>query len=79
MPEPDDDSIALGRALRVLRKRAGLTQVQAGEHVEIGGNHLSNVELGERILSYRTMLALLRLYGSSLRELAALIEEEDAD
>jgi len=74
MTAPDDDYIALGRALAALRRRAGLTQAQAGELAGIRNTHVSSVERGERGLSYRTMLALLRAYGVGLRELVDEIE-----
>jgi transcriptional regulator with XRE-family HTH domain len=79
MTNPDDDYIALGRALAALRRRAGLTQVQAGGLAGIRNTHISAVEHGERGLSYRTMLALLRAYGVGLRELVDEIERGAAE
>jgi transcriptional regulator with XRE-family HTH domain len=74
MIAPDDDYIALGRALAALRRRAGLTQAQAGDLAGIRNTHVSSVERGERGLSYRTLLALLRAYDVGLRELVEEIE-----
>jgi HTH-type transcriptional regulator / antitoxin HipB len=74
MTAPDEDYIALGRALAACRRKAGLTQAQAAGRVGIRNTHVSQVERGERGLSYRRMLALLRVYGTSLRELAEMIE-----
>jgi transcriptional regulator with XRE-family HTH domain len=74
MIAPDDDYIALGRALAALRRRVGLTQAQAG----IRNTHVSSVERGERGLSYRRLLALLRAYGVGLRELVEEIERGGA-
>ncbi|HLM86911.1 MAG TPA: helix-turn-helix transcriptional regulator [Solirubrobacteraceae bacterium] len=74
MTASDEDYVALGRALAALRRRAGLTQAQAGEVAGVGNTHISSVELGNRGLSYGTMLALLRAYGVGLRELAEMIE-----
>jgi transcriptional regulator with XRE-family HTH domain len=71
---PNDDLFVLGRALAALRRRAGLTQREAGEAVGVGHTHISQVERGTRGLSYPTMIALLRAYGVGLRELAAEIE-----
>jgi transcriptional regulator with XRE-family HTH domain len=79
MTPPDDDYIALGRALAALRRRAGLTQSQAGERASIRNTHISAVERGERGLSYRTMLALLRAYGVGLRQLVEEIERGEAE
>jgi len=79
MTAPDDDYIALGRALAALRRRTGLTQAQAGELAGIRNTHISAVERGERGLSYRTLLALLRAYGVGLRELVNEIERGAAE
>jgi transcriptional regulator with XRE-family HTH domain len=79
MTAPDDDYIALGRALAALRRRTGLTQAQAGELAGIRNTHISSVERGERGLSYRTLLALLRAYGVGLRELVNEIERGAAE
>lgn len=70
----DEDYLALGSALRVLRRKAGMTQEQAGAAVGVGHKHISAAELGERGLSWKTILALVRAYRSSLRELAREIE-----
>jgi transcriptional regulator with XRE-family HTH domain len=73
MTDPDDD-IALGRALAAMRRRASLTQAQAGKLAEIGSKHLSALEQGHRAPSYKTLLALLRAYGASLGDLGSEIE-----
>jgi transcriptional regulator with XRE-family HTH domain len=78
MTIPDDDYVALGRALAAFRRQAGLTQAEAGERASIRNTHVSSVERGERGLSYRTMLAMLRAYGVGLRELAESIERGQA-
>jgi transcriptional regulator with XRE-family HTH domain len=74
MTGTDDDHVALGSALRVLRKRARMTQAQAGRAVSVRNTHISAVECGERGISYTTMLALTRAYGVGLRELVEEIE-----
>lgn len=78
MTIPDPDYIALGRALAALRRQAGLTQAEAGNRAGIRNTHVSSVERGERGLSYRTMLALLRAYGVGLRELVDEIDRGEA-
>jgi transcriptional regulator with XRE-family HTH domain len=70
----DKDHEALGQALRVLRRKAGMTQEQAGKAAGVGGKHISTSEKGERGLSYKTILALTRAYGATLRDLAREIE-----
>jgi transcriptional regulator with XRE-family HTH domain len=71
---PAADYADLGRALTVLRRRAGLTQEQAGNAVGVGNKHISTVETGRRGISWPTLQALLRAYGSTLADLAAEIE-----
>jgi HTH-type transcriptional regulator / antitoxin HipB len=70
----DPEYVQLGRALAALRRRSGLTQAQAAAKVGIRNTHVSGVETGRRGVSYKTLLALLRVYGSTLAELAAEIE-----
>lgn len=72
MTVPDGDDIALGRALAALRRRAGLTQAQVADCVGVRNTHVSAVERGERGVSYKTLLALMRACGV---ELAALVKE----
>lgn len=79
MTVPVEDYIVLGRALAALRRRAGLTQAEAGERASIRNTHVSLVERGERGISYRTLMALLRAYGTTLSGLVAEIERGDSD
>jgi transcriptional regulator with XRE-family HTH domain len=74
MTIPDDDYAELGRALAAMRRRRGLTQAQVAEKVGIRNTHVSGIEIGERGASYPTILAMLRVYRSSLKELAEEIE-----
>jgi transcriptional regulator with XRE-family HTH domain len=73
MTSAADDYFALGRALAVLRHKAGKTQNQAGAAVKVSGRHISTVEHGAGI-AYPTMMALLRFYDASLADLAREIE-----
>lgn len=74
MNDAAQDYLRLGRALAALRRRAGLSQRQAGAAIGVGSKHLSAVENGHRGLSWPTLCALLRAYGASLADLAAEIE-----
>jgi transcriptional regulator with XRE-family HTH domain len=71
---PPDDFADLGQALRILRRKAGLSQEQAGAAVGVGNKHLSAVEKGRRGISWPTLRALLRTYGATLTNLDAEIE-----
>jgi len=67
---------ALGRALRELRRSAGLTQKQAGEIIGIRSTFVSLVERGERGMRWHTLQAMLRAYGADLHALADAIEQQ---
>jgi transcriptional regulator with XRE-family HTH domain len=69
MTNPSDDYADLGHALRVLRRKAGLSQAQAGAAVGVGHKHLSAVEKGRRGISWPTLRALLRTYAATLTDL----------
>jgi transcriptional regulator with XRE-family HTH domain len=62
--------------LRVLRRKHNMTQVEAAQRVGIRSEFVSEVERGNRGLRWHTLLAFLRVYGSSLAELAHEIERE---
>ncbi|HXP28685.1 MAG TPA: helix-turn-helix transcriptional regulator [Solirubrobacteraceae bacterium] len=65
---------ALGRALKQLRRTAGLTQKEAAEIVGIRSTFVSLIERGERGMRWHTLLAMLRAYGADLRALAEELE-----
>jgi transcriptional regulator with XRE-family HTH domain len=75
---PPDDYVDLGRALAALRRKAGLSQTQAGAAVGVGHKHLSAVEKGRRGISWPTLRALLSAYGATLAEFAAETERGKA-
>jgi transcriptional regulator with XRE-family HTH domain len=62
--------VKLGRVLRDLRQTAGLTQVQAGELVNVRSGFISEVERGNRGLRWHTLRTLLAAYGADLHDLA---------
>ncbi len=74
MTSPPDDFADLGRALAALRRKAGLSQAQAGAAVGVGSKHLSAVEKGRRGISWLTLRALLRTYDATLVEFAVETE-----
>jgi len=71
MIDIEDDYVAIGESLRVLRRRAGLTQAQAADLVGVRNTYISQVERGSKGVSVRTMLKLLRAYSADLQALAA--------
>jgi transcriptional regulator with XRE-family HTH domain len=71
MIEPPEPYMKLGIVMRSLRKRAGLTQVEAAERIGIRSTFVSQIENGARGMRWHTMLALLDAYNADLTDLAA--------
>ena len=75
--QPDDDAyVILGRALRALRDRAGLTQEELASRVDIGATYVSQVENGHRGNRWHTLLRFLRC-GASMLDLRQLADAID--
>ena len=72
MTSPDQQ--AVGRALRELRKRAGLTQEQVAERMGTSSTYLSRLEAGQRDIRLSTLLRLLAALGADLRQLSDAID-----
>lgn len=68
---------ALGRALRELRDRAGLSQT--GLAVKAGTDHtyVSRVEHGRIDLRWRTLVRLLDALGATVNDLSTVMDEQD--
>lgn len=71
------DQVILGRALRVLRDRAGFTQDELAERIGIDLTYVSRVERGKRGVRWHTVLRFLRALGADLRQLADAITEAE--
>jgi DNA-binding XRE family transcriptional regulator len=59
---PGDDYLRLGGALRELRRRAGLTQREAGGRVGVRSEFISKVERGNCGMRWHTSLTVLGAY-----------------
>jgi transcriptional regulator with XRE-family HTH domain len=71
-----EEYVSLGRALRQLRREAGLTQVEVAEIVGIRSTFVSLIERGERGMRWHMLQAFLRAYGADLRALADALDNE---
>jgi transcriptional regulator with XRE-family HTH domain len=69
-----EEYIALGRALRELRREAGLTQAEAGQIIGIRSTFVSLIERGERGMRWHTLRAMLRAYDADLHALADAVD-----
>jgi len=67
---------ALGRALRELRNRAGLTQKELGVRAGADDTYLSQVETGQRDIRWSTVTRLLHALNATLADLAAEVERQ---
>ncbi|MGN6372153.1 MAG: helix-turn-helix domain-containing protein [Solirubrobacteraceae bacterium] len=65
-----DDPRVLGRAIRALRDRAGITQKALAERAGTSEAYVSNIEGGRRDARWSTLVRLLRALGADLNQLA---------
>lgn len=63
----------LGRTLRRLRVRAGLTQEDAGKRLRFSSKKMSRLELGQ-LPTYHELLAMLDLYGVIVSDWEPIVE-----
>jgi transcriptional regulator with XRE-family HTH domain len=68
------DLVALGRALRELRKRRGVAQKAVGFDAGVGAGYVSAVELGRVNPSFMPLLRIARTLRVPLSDLVALYE-----
>jgi transcriptional regulator with XRE-family HTH domain len=70
------DQLVLGRALRELRGRAGLTQEQLAERLGAHPTFVGRVERGQRGVRWNTAMRFLRALGADLHQLADAIDSQ---
>jgi len=61
--------------LREARIRAGLTQVAVAESLGISQTGVSDIEIGERGVDFLVVRDLCKLYGMSMEELLAELDQ----
>lgn len=69
------DQLIIGRALRVLRARAGLRQEDVASRAGTSSTYVSRLESGQRDIRLTTLLRLLDALGADLHQLADAIAE----
>ncbi|MEU1271786.1 XRE family transcriptional regulator [Streptomyces sp. NPDC005799] len=76
---PDEVLPAVAPQLRALRRRAALTLEAAARTAGLSPAHLSRLETGQRQPSLPVLLALARIYGTTVSELLGeTVAERDA-
>lgn len=73
------DQIAVGKALRELRTRAGMTQEQLAERAQTSSTYVSRLEAGQRDIRLSTTLRLLAAMGADLHQFADALERAARD
>jgi transcriptional regulator with XRE-family HTH domain len=79
MRDASQDQAVLGRALQVLRERAGLTQDELAVRLDIHSTYVSQVERGRRGVRWHTALRFLDALGADLHQLADAIAKVETD
>ncbi len=87
MPEPDltrgrrisREHIALGRAVRELRARRGLSQEQLGFRCDLHRNYVGAIERGEINPTFRVLLKLERGLKLPLSEITQCYERHERE
>lgn len=63
------EHVALGRAIRELRSRAGISQEDLGERCDLHRTYVGGIERGERNPSFANLLKIAGALGVSVVEL----------
>ena len=73
------DHVALGRAVRELRKRRGVAQVVLSFDADMDDKYVSKVERGVMNPSFTPLLRIVRALGTTMPELIAVYERHLAE
>lgn len=76
MEPKSPELVALGRAIRDLRKRAGLSQQDAATKSGINRTYIGQVENGRRNPTFATLIWIARTLDVSVSELVRAFEGE---
>lgn len=73
----DWDQLIIGRALRALRLRAGLTQEELASRGATNATYISLVENGHRGLRWHTIMRLVRAMNMTASDLGGEVDEQE--
>ncbi len=73
-PTAEQEQVILGRALRALRTKAGMTQEQVAERLEVDPTFIGRLERGQRGAHWRTIRRILAAIDASTSDFAREID-----
>jgi transcriptional regulator with XRE-family HTH domain len=76
---PEQDQLILGRALRALRKQAGITQEQLAERLGVDPTFAGRLERGQRGAHWRTIRRILAALDMGVSDFAAEIDAAERE
>jgi transcriptional regulator with XRE-family HTH domain len=76
---PEQDQLILGRALRALRKQAGITQEHLAERLEVDPTFVGRLERGQRGAHWRTIRRIVAALDMSVGDFAAEIDAAERE
>jgi transcriptional regulator with XRE-family HTH domain len=78
VPADEQARRALGQAIRIARSRRQWTQKDLGQRSGVDQGYISDIERGERDLSFSTQRRLANALGLSVAQLMQAAEEEQS-
>jgi transcriptional regulator with XRE-family HTH domain len=73
----DIELAVLGRALRVLRDQAGLTQEELAARLQMDPTYISRIERGRRGIQWLTVQRFLHALDGDLHQLADAVDAQE--
>jgi transcriptional regulator with XRE-family HTH domain len=73
----DIELAVLGRALRILRDQAGLTQEELAARLQMDPTYISRIERGRRGIQWLTVQRFLHALDADLHQLADAVDAQE--
>lgn len=77
MPNVEPEYVALGEAVRALRRERGLSQQEIAEQCGMSRSAFANIESGHQRVAFHQFLAMARALGVEPRELLPASTRDD--
>lgn len=75
MADASDDHVALGKAVRQLREKQGMTQEQLATATGLQATYLSDIERAKRNPTWSTVVTIARALGTTPGKLSTLADK----